>query len=247
VKMATLSSLVSIVARVSGLPESTVFSYGRFAREAGLISQAGRGLGGAQMKATDAANLLLAVSGTRITKEAANAIKALKPLQGAVEYFRQSDGLAAWMEHYSSFAMSQTGKPNLELGTFVSFLITEACTGAFEKFLRSLLIYDAPLRTDAIFEKVRSQFEADRNSLRFKSADKIDIIEDIKVTFMFNTLYAADFRVEYNMWFTFDSMIIRFGEATDSKPFQDLVEYSSFSQRTILAIGDCLTNSKDRD
>ena len=61
--MATLSNLVSALAQVTGLPEATVFAYGRFAREAGLISQAGRGLGGAQMTATDATNLLFAVCG----------------------------------------------------------------------------------------------------------------------------------------------------------------------------------------
>ena len=35
--MAGLSDLVSTLSRVAGVPEATVFAYGRFAREANLI------------------------------------------------------------------------------------------------------------------------------------------------------------------------------------------------------------------
>jgi hypothetical protein len=137
--MATLSNLVSALARVTGLPEATVFAYGRFAREAGLISQAGRGLGGAQMAATDAANLLIAVGGTRITREAGRAIRALRQLPGEVRYARESTlELTDWIERYHSFALSQVADTKLNLGTFVDFLLTEASTGRFESFLRTL-------------------------------------------------------------------------------------------------------------
>lgn len=73
--LAALSDLTAILARTSGVPEATVFAYGRFAREAGLISQRGRGPGAARMEARDAANLLLALGGTATTREAPSAIR----------------------------------------------------------------------------------------------------------------------------------------------------------------------------
>jgi hypothetical protein len=65
--MATLSDLVTTLSWATSIPEATVFAYGRFAREAGFISQSGRGKGAAKMALTDAANLLIAIGGTAIS------------------------------------------------------------------------------------------------------------------------------------------------------------------------------------
>lgn len=82
--MATLSTLVQALAWISTLPESKVFAYGRFAREAGLIAQAGRGRQAARMTQRDAANLLIAACGTEITREAARAINTFRPMKGCL-------------------------------------------------------------------------------------------------------------------------------------------------------------------
>ena len=78
--MASLSDLVESLSRVSGVAEATVFAYGRFAREADAIAQKGRGRGAASMTAKDAANLLIAIGGTPITREAGQAVKTFRPL-----------------------------------------------------------------------------------------------------------------------------------------------------------------------
>src|SRR5664280_162917 len=82
-EVATLSDLVRGLAMSTGLPEATVLAYGRFAREAGYISQKGRGRGAAGMTIRDAANLLIAIGGTAVTREAGNTIKRFRTLPAA--------------------------------------------------------------------------------------------------------------------------------------------------------------------
>src|SRR5262244_3366259 len=82
--MANLSELVSGLSVVTGVPEATVFAYGRFAREAGLIAQRGRGRGAATMGPEDAANLVIAVGGTAVTREGGEAINIYRPMRGLI-------------------------------------------------------------------------------------------------------------------------------------------------------------------
>jgi hypothetical protein len=78
--MATLSKLVKAVAQVEGLDEVTVGIYARAAREAGFISQGGRGRGAAQMTIEDAANLLIAVNGCPLAKDVKKRLPAIRKL-----------------------------------------------------------------------------------------------------------------------------------------------------------------------
>src|ERR1700687_3500599 len=66
--MALLSELVTAVAQAEGMEEVTVGVFARHAREAGLISQAGRGRGAARMTVRDAANLIIAVNACALAK-----------------------------------------------------------------------------------------------------------------------------------------------------------------------------------
>jgi len=84
--LATLSELVSQIAELTDIPKATIFAYGRFAREGGLISQKGRGRGGASMTATDVANFLIALGGTSVTREAANAIALFRRMVGYAHF-----------------------------------------------------------------------------------------------------------------------------------------------------------------
>ena len=88
--MATLSELVEGLAYVTRIPEATVFAYGRFAREAGAINQKGRGRAAAEMSATDAANLLIAVGGTAVTREAGDAVRRYRPMRGSIYDFSRA-------------------------------------------------------------------------------------------------------------------------------------------------------------
>jgi hypothetical protein len=64
--MALLSQLVQALAAVEELDPVTVRFYARSLREAGLVSQRGRGRGAAQMTASDAANLIIGVNASAL-------------------------------------------------------------------------------------------------------------------------------------------------------------------------------------
>lgn len=78
--MALLSDLVKIVAAVEGLEEVSVGIFARHAREAGLITQGGRGRSAAKMTTRDAANLLLAVNGCALAKDISDIVPRLRAL-----------------------------------------------------------------------------------------------------------------------------------------------------------------------
>jgi hypothetical protein len=240
--MATLSNLISALADATGLPEATVFAYGRFAREAGLVSQAGRGLGGAQMTASDATNLLFAVCGSRVTRDAGKAIAALRSLSGKI--MESSLGeippeLKEWSQRYSSFSLDQGGETQLRLGMFVDYLIYEACNGKLEALVRSLKIYDVP-RTNPEFEEAIETFHKNKLLLPVKKAGAIDLFDDVDLSLSFNTTHYVFFELKYNFFLGNDSLAIEFGEINFPPKGGDLSTESSVSQRTIFAIGDCL-------
>jgi hypothetical protein len=73
--MASSTQLSECVAQQLGLPEATVALHMRNIREAGLISQGGRGRSSARMTATDAAHLLLASVGSLNPKDSVEAVR----------------------------------------------------------------------------------------------------------------------------------------------------------------------------
>jgi|tagenome__1003787_1003787.scaffolds.fasta_scaffold19946965_1 hypothetical protein len=83
--MALLSTLVKVIADVGGMDEAFVSGIARYLREAGLISQAGRGRGAAHMTARDASNAIIGVNACSMAKDAPTAVsiygalRALKP------------------------------------------------------------------------------------------------------------------------------------------------------------------------
>src|SRR5689334_4728902 len=86
--MVRLSDLVATIARVEGLPEPGVAQIARHVREAGLVSQSGRGLSAARMTIPDAANLLIAVNAAPMAKDAPRAVARYR---GMVNYMRSPD------------------------------------------------------------------------------------------------------------------------------------------------------------
>jgi hypothetical protein len=81
-RLATLSELVEIVARVEALDQATVTLIARAAREAGLIKTGGRGLSAAKMGFSDAANLLIGVNVSSVIREAPELVATYRDLEG---------------------------------------------------------------------------------------------------------------------------------------------------------------------
>lgn len=78
--MALLSALVKAIADVEGIDEVQVGWVARHLREAGHITQAGRGRGAAHMSNSDAANLLIGVNAATGAKNAAEAVGLYRSL-----------------------------------------------------------------------------------------------------------------------------------------------------------------------
>lgn len=85
--MAFFNDLVRAVAQAEGMDVMTVTGIGQYARDAGFISKGGRGRSAARMTSRDAANLLIAVNGTPLAKDAGQAVASYRGLKIAPEMF----------------------------------------------------------------------------------------------------------------------------------------------------------------
>lgn len=78
--MATPKQLVAKVAEITGVPEGTVVQHDRNLSVAELRTTGGRGLAVAKVTFEDAANLLIAVAGSRNVKDSARTVLAYRDL-----------------------------------------------------------------------------------------------------------------------------------------------------------------------
>jgi hypothetical protein len=89
--MGTLSGLVKTIAVVQGLDENQVLWIARYLREAGLISQGGRGRGGAKMTISDAVNLLIGVNAPGAPKDAPTLVRTFRELRLTRDHLASQD------------------------------------------------------------------------------------------------------------------------------------------------------------
>ncbi len=144
--MAILSDLVEALANLTEIPEATIFAYGRFARERGLIAQKGRGRGAAKMELEDAVNLLIALGGTAVTREAGDAIRRYRPMPGTIyQGHAETVSPTEILKWLAPLGFTLTGKDEASeynlgasLGDFLQFLIAEAISGGLVSFMQSI-------------------------------------------------------------------------------------------------------------
>src|SRR5215207_2706001 len=91
--MAILSELVKLVAEVEGLDETSVGIFARAAREAGLISQRGRGPSAARMTTRDVANLIIAVNASALAKNVPEVVPAVRRMKSVRYHAEFQSGL----------------------------------------------------------------------------------------------------------------------------------------------------------
>jgi hypothetical protein len=233
------------LARVTGLPEATVFAYGRFAREAGYIAQGGRGRGGARMTATDAANLIIAIGGTRVTRDAGKAIKAFRALRGKIPYPTKQvfEPIQRLIAKYRLGAPSENDGTEFVFGSLMDFLITESMSSELQSLLRSLPVYDAPYLPNPDFHKIYERFTKDPTSVPFKSPENINILEDIILNIEFSTNWtAASVYLSGPLLMGFHYFGVRFDELSEESKEGDLSTTSSITQRTIFAAARCVAD-----
>jgi hypothetical protein len=210
--MATLSDLVEAVAGITGLPRATVFAYGRFARQAGLIGQSGRGRSAAAMTLVDAANLLIAIGGTGVTREAGNAVRAFRSLKnGRCYFFLDSldvgSGAATigagigFLANYGVRPSEQAGDYSVKIpgdfGRFFEFLIQSTLDGKLAE-----LFYEIPAAE--IPGDVWRKWISDKNSPhRHKSMEQL-IEEGLVIPF---PPEALEFGEHINLEISFNRLV----------------------------------------
>jgi catechol 2,3-dioxygenase-like lactoylglutathione lyase family enzyme len=143
--VATLNDLVGVLAEATGIPSSTVFAFGRFAREGGFISQRGRGRSAAEMTVYDAANLLIAIGGTSVTRDAAETIDFYNRLQATavITPIVNGDPEEVRKEAYQCLRplmvlrVGQKYRLGANLGYTLAFLIERAGSGELQRLLHT--------------------------------------------------------------------------------------------------------------
>jgi hypothetical protein len=169
--MARLSELTAVIADVHGVPEPSVVQIARHLREAGLLSQGGRGLSAAHMTAADAANLLIAVNAAPIAKDAPTIVSWYQgmisdspplrvPLGGNEAERRFLRSIAFVADHTATFGDGLQG------------LLTMAAEGKVRKFLHNvglLHIATEPLPHEK-HSGISPDFEAQRLRDRVRAA-----------------------------------------------------------------------------
>ncbi|WP_265441739.1 hypothetical protein [Bradyrhizobium sp. SEMIA] len=140
------------IAAVTGLPAATVFAYGRFARQAGVIGQSGRGRSAAEMNIGDAANLLMAIAGTAVTREAGAAVETFRNLKNGRFYdFQGAEFLTAGINFLAGYSVRPDTSPGTRgvripgnFGNFFEFLIKSTLTGQLADLFRHIPAAEIP-------------------------------------------------------------------------------------------------------
>jgi hypothetical protein len=252
VSMATLSDLVTALSGVTGLPEATVFAYGRFARQAGLISQKGRGRSAASMSLADATNLLIAVCATDVTREAGTAIKLFRSLErGRLYDFSPglSHAILPWLEPLGIKVL--TGQDAFEVrgnfGGFFEHLITGAVTGSLSSVFRRIPVAEIPKEIWSKWERSKSihleesmELLVEKGLVKPKEPSELEFGEDISLEVNFSRLVPAvdiEFR---RMWDTPETVfVITFGPERGalSRAPHDMQLIATVTQHTLAAVG----------
>lgn len=142
--MATLTELVSALAESLGVPERTLSVCARYVREAGLISQKGRGPSAAKMAPADAANLLLGImSANELQESAACAQRAREFVCYGFERNFEGDVIEIKDSPYQNF----TGG-GARLGTVIEKLIDYAARNGDLRGDRDQIITNLSLEID---------------------------------------------------------------------------------------------------
>lgn len=135
--MASPGQLVKVTAEVLGIPEPTVVLADRFLSEAGLRSKSGRGRGAAKVTVDDAANLLIALTGSPLPKDAVENVEnyAGLPLSDLRSDHRRAE---TWLLPSFPVTHLQALKPNHTFHDAVSAFIRAASDGSLSAAIAAI-------------------------------------------------------------------------------------------------------------
>ena len=254
--MATLSDLVTAVSAVTGLPEATVFAYGRFARQAGLIQQKGRGRSAAAMSIGDAANILIAIAATGVTKEAGKVIETFRSLRNGRFYDFVGGGISPfppidWLKQIGiapdDFPGTHGFKIQGKFGRFFEFFIESTLNGDLANLFKPIPVAEisddlwktwkrdkSPCLKDSMDELVK------KGLITPTSVTDLQFGEDINVEVRFSRLVPA-VEIEFlRMWDSPQTVyLITFGpeRGAQSRAPHDMRLIATITQHVVAAAG----------
>jgi hypothetical protein len=190
------------------------------------------------MTPSDAANLLIAVAGTGVTKEAGAAIKAFRSLDRPLVWDR-GDGpgrrlIKEWLTGLGPFeelplkktqpnpgAIAPAYRLKCTFGAFVTFLVEMAANAEFLEFLRTVLILEEP---------------------KIKRSPHLAGLMQFSITFNRSVTHTA----RVNFWHPHISEIFRINFDPHVIEEKDLRIETQVGSTTIAALGDCLAAQPGR-
>jgi hypothetical protein len=256
--MAALSDLVTAIAGVTGLPEATVFAYGRFARQAGLISQKGRGHSAASMSLTDATNLLLAVAATGVTREAGTAIETFRSLKRGRLYDFSAGRSPVILSLLAPFGIRALGpgenafELKVDFGRFFEHLITGTLNGDLAAVFTRIPVAEIPEELWLKWRRAKSvhldesmDLLVKRGLVQPKKPSDLEFGQDISLEIKFSRLVPA-VEVEFlRMWDSPQTVFaLTFGpdRGAQARAPHDMRLVATLTQHTLAAVGLVQTN-----
>ncbi|MFB0488397.1 hypothetical protein ABIE45_000983 [Methylobacterium sp. OAE515] len=107
--MALLSTMVERIAEVEGVETAYASGIARYLREAGLLTQAGRGRGAAHMTSLDAARFLIGLNASATAKDAPEAVKVFEAITNNWETQSDVSGVCVKGETFLSAVVALLG------------------------------------------------------------------------------------------------------------------------------------------
>ena len=206
------------------------------------------------MTVQDAANLIIAVCGTPVTREAAAAINDFRPMSGVIYPLHNdfSQLFLGWLkplgvEKWKSDYLLKEG-----FGVFLEFLISEAAKGALGSLLRSIPVAEIPSDKYKRWRKKYKDYDIDQlvneGILSTKPREEILIGEDVQLAIKFvRSMPRVDVEIK-RLWDAIEDVfqISFFPYASNSRDLfaasGDLTIVSGVSQHTVTALALALSN-----
>lgn len=231
--MASPGEMVRCVAQVLGIPEQTAVVHDRNLAEAGLRAKGGRGRSAAKMSPLDAANLLTALVGSSMVKDAVQSVEAYAALPA-----NGGEIATAKDSHSVSIDGNPTGRWSL-VGFPIPALQALPDNHTFRDALVALLTSSA---NGTLRDAIKTLPAREAGQFQIPAAWKIEVR-------IFGPLPQASVRIwtqasnEQHNYSPFTDDVEEILKVSAAYP-GDLNQIRTFGETTILAIGDLLADRR---
>ncbi|MFG1399901.1 hypothetical protein [Roseixanthobacter pseudopolyaromaticivorans] len=226
--MTSSTELSARIARVFGITEATALLHMRIVREAGILTQGGRGRSSARMTSRDAANLLIAVAGASAVKD------SVKPLSYQAQTWVKH---GTWEETLSVPELLALPLDH-RFSDAVTALVDSAVSGTLEDLASHLFGGPCDLTGDAAQPFVVNITIAEPQSDAFIEVVELILDENGQ------TDVGERRRVQYGSRKKMPGGKLKYDPPLDIQTHGDLSHHHTFTHRAIQEIGNLLRRTE---